>query len=39
MKVYRVIIHELNKPQGQTGAKLSKSLSVLDAEHEDVINY
>lgn len=37
MKIHRVIIHELNKPQGQSGAKLSKSLSLMDASHEDVI--
>lgn len=37
MKILRVIIHELNKPQGQTGAKLSKSLSLMDVTHEEVI--
>lgn len=37
MQVERVIIHELNKPVGVTGAKLSKSLSVMDNTNEDVI--
>jgi nucleoid-associated protein YejK len=38
MKVHRVIIHEIFKPQGSSGAKLSKSLSLMDNSHEDVIN-
>jgi nucleoid-associated protein len=37
MKIHRVIIHELNKPIGKVGAKLSKSLSLMDATSEDVI--
>lgn len=37
MQVNRVIIHELYKPQNATGAKLSKSLSLMDNTNEDVI--
>lgn len=37
MKINRVIIHELNKVQGKTGAKLSKSLSLLDVKQDIVI--
>lgn len=36
MEVKRVIIHEIYKPQGQTGAKLSKSLSLMDHNNDDV---
>ncbi len=37
MKVGRVIIHELLKPLGISGAKLSKSNSLMDATHDEVI--
>ncbi len=37
MQVNRVIIHELYKPQNVTGAKLSKSLKLMDHTNEDVI--
>lgn len=37
MKVHKVIIHELYKPLGTTGAKLSKSKSLMDSSHDDVI--
>lgn len=37
MKLERVIIHEVFKPHGQLGAKLSKSLSCMDHTNEDVI--
>lgn len=37
MKINRVVIHELSKIQGKTGAKLSKSLSLLDITQEIVI--
>ena len=37
MIVSKVIIHELFKPIGTSGAKLSKSKNLLDHTHEDVI--
>lgn len=37
MKVGRVIIHELFKPIGSSGAKLSKSNSLMDPTHNEVI--
>lgn len=37
MKVHKVIIHELHKPLGSSGAKLSKSLSLMDNTLENVI--
>ncbi len=37
MKVDKVIIHELYKPIGNAGAKLSKSKSLMDHTHDDVI--
>ena len=37
MQVNKVIIHELFKPQGVTGAKLSKSLTLMDNTNTDVI--
>jgi nucleoid-associated protein YejK len=37
MKVEKVIIHELHKPLGTAGAKLSKSKSLMDCTHSDVI--
>jgi nucleoid-associated protein YejK len=37
MRVGRVIIHELFKPLGSSGAKLSKSSSLMDSTHEEVI--
>ncbi len=38
MIVNKIIIHELYKPIGTSGAKLSKSKNLLDSTHEDVIN-
>jgi len=38
MNVKRVIIHELYKPLGSSGAKLSKSNTLMDNSHEDVVN-
>jgi nucleoid-associated protein len=38
MKVSKVIIHELYKPLGSAGAKLSKSNSLMDHTHDDVVN-
>jgi nucleoid-associated protein YejK len=38
MRVHKVIVHELYKPKGSSGAKLSKSLNLMDHTHLDVIN-
>lgn len=37
MKVHKIIIHELYKPVGSSGAKLSKSKTLMNNSHEDVI--
>lgn len=37
MRVDKVIIHELNKPLGTSGAKLSKSKTLMDNTHADVV--
>jgi len=37
MRVDKVIIHELHKPLGTSGAKLSKSKTLMDNNHADVV--